>query len=215
MPQAMRIDFVSDVVCPWCVIGWKALEQALANAADVVTPDVRFQPFELNPAMPPEGQNVAEHIAQKYGSTPEQSRGTRDLIHSTAAGLGFAINSSSESRIWNTFDAHRLLHWAAEQGRQPQLKLALFEAYFTRQLAVSDADVLVAACESAGLDAAEARAVLAEGRYIDEVRADERFWREQGISAVPAVIINQKYLISGGQPVEAFEKAIRSIAAEG
>ena len=215
MPQAMRIDFVSDVVCPWCVIGWKALEQALANAADVVTAEVRFQPFELNPAMPPEGQNVAEHIAEKYGSTPEQSRGTRDLIRSTAAGLGFAINSSSESRIWNTFDAHRLLHWAAEQGRQPQLKLALFEAYFTRQLPVSDADVLVAACESAGLDAAEARSVLAEGRYIDEVRTDERFWREQGISAVPAVIINQKYLISGGQPVEAFEKAIRSIAAEG
>jgi len=212
--KQLRIDFVSDVVCPWCVIGLKSLEQALADAADVVVADIHFQPFELNPGMPPEGQNVAEHIAQKYGADPERSRGTRDLIRSTAAELGFAINSSADSRIWNTFDAHRLLHWAELAGRQADLKLALFTAYFTDGRNVGDADVLAAACAAAGLDAGAAREVLASGRYADEVRRDEDFWREQGISAVPAIVIDRKHLITGGQPAAAFERALRSLAAD-
>ncbi len=214
MPKPMRIDFVSDVVCPWCVIGLKALDQALANAADVVTPEIHFQPFELNPDMPREGQNVAEHIAQKYGADPERSRGTRDLIRTTAEQLGFAMKTGPDSRIWNTFDCHRLLHWAGLEGRQAEMKMALFTAHFSEGRALSDPQVLVDAAEAAGLDAATAREVLETGRYIDDVRRDERFWREQGISAVPAIVIDGKYLISGGQPVAAFEKAIRAIAAE-
>lgn len=212
--KAMRIDFVSDVVCPWCVIGLKALEQALANAADVVEAEIHFQPFELNPDMPREGQNVAEHIAQKYGADPERSKGTRDLIRSSAAELGFAMNTSSESRIWNTFDCHRLLHWAGTKGRQAELKLALFTTHFSDGQNLGQTQVLVDAATAAGLDADAARNVLESGAYINEVRRDEQFWREQGISAVPAIIIDRKYLISGGQPVAAFEKAIRSIAAE-
>jgi predicted DsbA family dithiol-disulfide isomerase len=212
--KTMRIDFVSDVVCPWCVIGLKALEQALANAADVVTPEIHFRPFELNPDMPREGQNVAEHIAQKYGADPERSRGTRDLIRTTAEGFGFAMRTGPDSRIWNTFDCHRLLHWAEAQGRQHALKMALFTAHFSEGRNLGDAEVLIDAAVAAGLDGEAARAVLANGDYIDEVRRDERFWREQGISAVPAIVIDGKYLITGGQPVEAFEKAIRSIAAE-
>jgi predicted DsbA family dithiol-disulfide isomerase len=212
--KPMRIDFVSDVVCPWCVIGLKSLEQALANAADVVTPQIHFQPFELNPDMPREGQNVGEHIAQKYGADPERSKSTRDLIRSSAAAFGFAMNSGSDSRIWNTFDCHRLLHWAGLHGQQPALKLALFTTHFSDGRDLGDPEVLVAAAASAGLDAVAARDVLASGAYADDVRRDERFWREQGISAVPAVVIDGKYLITGGQPVEAFEKAIRSIAAE-
>ncbi len=210
----MRIDFVSDVVCPWCVIGLKSLEVALDRAKDVVTADIHFQPFELNPDMPPEGQNVAEHIAQKYGANPERSSATRDLIRSSAAAFGFEMRTSSDSRIWNTFDAHRLLHWAAAEGRQAELKMALFEAYFTDGKSVSDPEVLIAAATSVGLDADAARDVLASGRFIDEVRHDERQWREHGITAVPSIIINGKYLITGGQQVESFEKAIRSIAAE-
>ena len=212
--KPMRIDFVSDVVCPWCVIGLKSLEQALANAADVVTPQIHFQPFELNPDMPREGQNVGEHIAQKYGADPERSKGTRDLIRSSAAAFGFAMNSGSDSRIWNTFDCHRLLHWAGLHGQQPALKLALFTTHFSDGRDLGDPEVLVAAAASAGLNADAARDVLASDAYADDVRRDERFWREQGISAVPAVVIDGKYLITGGQPVEAFEKAIRSIAAE-
>jgi len=210
----MRIDFVSDVVCPWCVIGLKSLEQALANAADIVAADIHFQPFELNPDMPRQGQNVAEHVAQKYGTDPERSKGTRDLIRNSAAGFGFAMRSGPESRIWNTFDCHRLLHWAGLEGRQHDLKMALFTAHFSDGKDLGDARVLVDAAVSAGLDADAAQGILESGAYIDDVRRDERYWREQGISAVPAIIIDGKYLISGGQPVEAFEKAIRSIAAE-
>jgi predicted DsbA family dithiol-disulfide isomerase len=212
--KAVRIDFVSDVVCPWCVIGLKALEQALDKASDVVTADIHFQPFELNPQMPPEGQNIAEHVAQKYGADPERSRGTRDLIRNSAAALGFTINSGPDSRIWNTFDAHRLLHWAALEGKQAELKTALFEAYFTDGQNPGATDVLVAAAEKAGLDGAAAREVLTSGRYIDEVRADERFWREQGVNAVPAIVLDRKYMILGGQPPEAFERVLRKIAAE-
>ncbi|MBC7522244.1 MAG: DsbA family oxidoreductase [Sandarakinorhabdus sp.] len=211
----MRIDFVSDVVCPWCVIGLKSLEQALANAADVVEAEIHFQPFELNPDMPREGQNVAEHIAQKYGADPERSKGTRDLIRSSAAALGFAMNSGSESRIWNTFDCHRLLHWAGTQGRQAELKMALFTAHFTDGKNLGDTQVLVDAAAAAGLEGAAAREILETGAYINDVRRDEQYWREQGISAVPAIVIDRKYLISGGQPVAAFEKALRSIASEG
>jgi predicted DsbA family dithiol-disulfide isomerase len=210
----VRIDFVSDVVCPWCVIGLKALEQALDKASDVVAADIHFQPFELNPNMPPEGQNIAEHVAQKYGADPERSRGTRELIRNSAAALGFTINSGPDSRIWNTFDAHRLLHWAAAEGKQAELKTALFEAYFTHGQNPGAEDVLVAAAEKAGLDGAAAREVLTSGRYIDEVRADERFWREQGVNAVPAIVLDRKYMILGGQPPEAFERVLRKLAAE-
>ena len=212
--KTMRIDFVSDVVCPWCVIGLKSLEQALANAADVVSADIHFQPFELNPDMPREGQNVAEHIAQKYGADPERSKGTRDLIRSSAEAFGFAMRTGPDSRIWNTFDCHRLLHWAALEAKQPALKMALFTAHFSEGRNLGDSEVLVAAAVAAGLDGAAAREVLASGAYIDDVRKDERFWREQGVSAVPAIVFDGKYLITGGQPVEAFEKVIRSIAAE-
>jgi predicted DsbA family dithiol-disulfide isomerase len=210
----MRIDFVSDVVCPWCVIGLKALEQALARTADVVAPEIHFQPFELNPGMPPEGQNVTEHVKQKYGADAERSKGTRELIRSSAEALGFPIRTGPESRIWNTFDAHRLLHWAGLEGRQTELKMALFTAYFTEGRNPGDVDVLVDAAGTAGLDPDAARAVFVTGAYADDVRRDAARWRNEGISAVPTVIINGKYAITGGQPVETFEKVIRHIAAE-
>ena len=214
MNKQMQIDFVSDVSCPWCVIGLKSLEQALVKVGDLVEAEIHFQPFELNPQMPAEGQDVAEHIQQKYGSTPEQSASNRTMIRDRAAELGFKMTMSEGSRIYNTFDAHRLLHWAAIEGRQLELKHALFEAYFTDGRNPGDIDVLVEAAEKAGLEGAAAREVIISGRYTDEVRTEERLWQSQGVSAVPAVIINRKYLISGGQPPEAFERALRSIAAE-
>jgi len=214
-PKPMKIDFVSDVSCPWCAIGLHGLEQALERAGDVVDATITFQPFELNPAMPPEGENIVEHIGKKYGSTPEQSAENRARIRERAAGLGFTMAMSENSRIYNTFDAHRLLHWAEGTGHQAALKHKLLEAYFTHGLDPSNPDVLVNAAANAGLDVDEAREVLTSGRYTDEVRAAEDLWRSRGISAVPAVVIDGKYLISGGQPVEAFEQAIRQIAAEG
>ena len=214
MTKPLKIDFVSDVSCPWCVIGLRGLEKALENTRDLVSADIVFQPFELNPAMPPEGQNIVEHVAEKYGSTREQSAANREAIRARAAQVGFTIAGTDQSRIYNTFDAHRLLHWAEIEGKQTALKHALFEAYFSKGLNPSDPEVLVAAAEQAGLDPAATREVLASGAYAAEVREAEQLWQSRGISAVPAVVINDRYLISGGQPPEAFEKALRSIAAE-
>ncbi|KQT35342.1 disulfide bond formation protein DsbA [Sphingomonas sp. Leaf412] len=214
MTRPMQIDFVSDVSCPWCVIGLRGLEQALRNVGDLVDVDLRFRPFELNPHMPAEGQEIGEHIRQKYGSTREQSAANRTMIRERAAELGFTMTMGEGSRIYNTFDAHRLLHWAGIEGRQRQLKHKLFEAYFTDGQNPGDVDVLVAAAEAAGLDGAAAREVITSGCYADNVRADEQLWRAEGVSAVPTVIVNRKYVITGGQPPAAFEKALRSIAAE-
>ena len=214
MSKAIKIDFVSDVSCPWCVIGLRGLEEALNRIGDEVHADITFQPFELNPGMPAEGQNIVEHIGQKYGSTPEQSASNRKMIRDRAAALGFEMAMSNESRIYNTFDAHRLLHWAETSGRQASLKINLFDAYFTRGENPSDHAVLMVAAEKAGLDPIEAREILSSGRYAEDVRKAEQHWQSRGISAVPAVVVNDKYLISGGQPPEAFEKALRGIVAE-
>lgn len=214
MPRPMKIDFVSDVSCPWCIIGLRGLEEALARTSDLIDAHITFQPFELNPAMPPEGQNIVEHVAEKYGSTPEQSAANREMIRARAAELGFTMRGTGQSRIYNTFDAHRLLHWAEIEGRQAALKRALFDAYFTDQQDPSNHDVLVAAAGKAGLDPDAAREVLASGRYAEEVRQAEQLWQSRGISAVPAVVIDDRYLISGGQPPEAFEQALRRIATE-
>ena len=216
MTKTMKIDFVSDISCPWCIIGLKGIEAALERVGDLVAAELHFQPFELNPQMPAGGQDLAEHVAQKYGSTPAELAERREMIRDRAAALGFTIATAPEkARVYNTFDAHRLLHWAALEGRQLPLKHALFEAYFTLGLDPSDHKVLAEAAGKAGLDPFAAAEVLASGRYAEEVRSAERFWQSQGISAVPAVIIDDRYLISGGQPPEAFENAIRRIAAAG
>ncbi len=214
MAQPMKFDFVSDVSCPWCVIGLRGLELALEQMTDLIEPELAFHPFELNPNMPAGGQNIVEHVGQKYGSTPEQSRTAREMIRARAADVGFTMAGSDQSRIYNTFDAHRLLHWAGLEGRQLALKHALFEAYFTEQKSPADPEVLVGAAAKAGLDPAAARRVLESGDYAAEVRAEEKLWTGRGITAVPAVIVNERYIISGGQPPAAFEQAIRQIAAE-
>jgi predicted DsbA family dithiol-disulfide isomerase len=212
----MQIDFVSDVVCPWCVIGLRELETALARLGDVVAPDIHLQPFELNPTMPREGQNIAEHMEQKFGRKLDDSSGVRQALQARAADVGFAMAMREDSRVYNSFDAHRLLHWAGLKGteRQVALKHALFGAYFTDNLNIADTDVLVEKAESVGLDGAEARAVLSSGRYADEVRSAEQGWMRSGINSVPSVVINRKYLISGGQTAAVFEDSLRRIAAE-
>lgn len=214
MTQQLKIDFVSDVACPWCIIGLRGLQEALERTAGVIQANVVFQPFELNPDMPAEGQDLAEHVAQKYGSSLEESQANRAMIRSRAAGVGFDYAISGHSRIYNTFDAHRLLHWAKEQGRQLPLKLALFKANFTDNANISDPEVLIATAVAAGLDGQAAREVLVSGRYVEQVRDAERLWLSLGISSVPAIVINDKWLISGGQPAVAFERALRNIADE-
>ncbi|SFO40320.1 DsbA family oxidoreductase [Sphingomonas sp. OK281] len=212
MTAHLKIDFVSDIACPWCIIGLRALEEALVRAADALDAEIVFQPFELNPAMPAGGQNIGEHIAEKYGSTPEQSAANRAMIVDRARDLGFTMAMTETSRIYNTFDAHRLLHWAQVEGGQGALKHALFTANFTDNADPGDHRVLVDAAAKAGLDPVAAEEVLRSGRYADEVRAAEGLWRARGINAVPAIVINDRHLISGGQPVDVFERALRKVA---
>ena len=217
MTKPLKIDFVSDVVCPWCVVGLGGLETALSRLeAEGVTADITFRPFELNPDMAPEGENIVEHIGKKYGSTPEQSAQNREMIRQRAGSVGFDMRMDETSRIWNTFDAHRLLHWAGETApdRQKTLKQALFRIHFTEGRNLTDAGELTGAAEAAGLDRAEAAEVLASDRYVQAVRAEQALWRQRGISSVPAIVVEGKYLISGGQPAEVFEQALRKIASE-
>jgi predicted DsbA family dithiol-disulfide isomerase len=212
MTKPLRIDFVSDIACPWCVVGLRGLLTALdAIGGDVA--DIHMQPFELNPDMVPEGENTFEHVRKKYGSTPERSAAARQALTDAGARVGFAFNYSPETRIWNTFDCHRLLHWAGLEGRQLALKQALFKAFFTNQLPVNDPQVLANAAAEAGLDPNRAREILSTGQYADEVRHEEQIWIRSGINAVPSVVINGKWLIQGGQPPQVFEQALREILA--
>lgn len=212
----LRIDFVSDVSCPWCAVGLGALEQALANVGNALDVELHFQPFELNPHMPPGGQDITEHLTQKYGSTPEQQLAIREAIRQRGAEVGFTFRPQGRDRIYNTFNAHRLLHWAdveGQPGQQPALKKALLKAYFTDGQSPESHDVLLQAVADAGLDLARAREVLASDEFTAEVRAEQQLFLNAGIHSVPAVIFNRQHLISGGQSVAVFEDALRQLAA--
>ena len=213
--KALHIDFVSDVACPWCAVGLASLERALQKLDGEVAVQMRFQPFELNPQMGPEGQDVTEHIQQKYGATPEQQQKNREAMAERGAGVGFTFRKEGRGRIWNTFDAHRLLAWAGELGAQQQrdLKMALLQAYHGEARNPSDRAVLAEIAASVGLDRKEAEQILECDRYAKEVREAERHFQQLGIQAVPSVIVNDRHLIQGGQPPEVFEQALRQLAA--
>lgn len=216
MTTPLRIDFVSDISCPWCAVGLGALNQALDRLSGEVQASLHFQPFELNPGMWPGGQDIGEHLNQKYGSTPEQQAQIRDTIRARGAEVGFEFNADGRGRVYNTFNAHRLLHWAGEEhpADQPALKMALLQACHRDRQAMESNEVLLTAVAQAGLDTERAQAILAGSEFTDEVRERQAFYASQGIRSVPAVIINQRHLISGGQPAEVFEQALRQIAAQ-
>ncbi len=217
----MRIDFVSDIACPWCAVGLNALEKALHNIGSDIPVDLHFQPFELNPTMGPEGANAGEYLKNKYGMGDEQLASNRATIRARGAEVGFVFGD--RLRVWNTFDAHRLLHWAALQGpgdgpqpdRARALKHALLQAYHGADRNPADPAVLKELAADVGLDPDAAAQVLASDAYTAEVRNAESEWQRAGIQSVPATVVNRRHLISGGQPVQAFEEALRRIAAEG
>ncbi|AFT88122.1 DsbA family oxidoreductase [Paraburkholderia phenoliruptrix] len=213
MSQPLTIDFVSDIACPWCAIGLSSLQLALARVGDAVDAQIVVHPFELNPQMGPEGEAIVEYLGKKYGRTPEQIEETQETIRERGASVGF--NFGPRTHVYNTFDAHRLLHWAGLEGKQLPLKLALLRAYHSEGRDPSNHDVLVETAQSVGLDADAARKVLQSGNYADEVRAEEEEFQSHGIQSVPAIIFNRRYLVSGGQPVETFEQVIQQILAEG
>jgi predicted DsbA family dithiol-disulfide isomerase len=212
MKPKLKIDFVSDVACPWCAIGLASLQLALSHLDDEAQTEMVMHPFELNPQMAAEGETLIEHIGRKYGRTPEQILQAQAELRERGAAVGFSFGP--RTRIYNTFDAHRLLHWARLQGKQVELKAALLKAYHGEGKPPSNHDVLIEAAQSVGLDAAKARAVLQDGTYASEVRAEEEQYLAMGIHSVPSIIINDRYLLTGAQPVEAFEQALRQILAD-
>jgi len=216
MSHALKIDFVSDISCPWCAIGLAALELALNQLQGEVSAELHLQPFELNPQMPPGGQDIAEHLTQKYGSTPEQQAQIRATIAQRGADVGFEFNAAGRGRIYNTFDAHRLLHWAGVQAphKQLALKKALLVACHRQSQVMDSTEVLLAAVASVGLDRGRAQTILSSDEFAAEVRAAQAFYTRQGIHSVPAVIINDRHLISGGQPPAVFAQALQQLAQE-
>ena len=208
----MRIDFVSDVACPWCAVGLNALERALERIGDDFPVEMHFQPFELNPTMAAVGADAATYLKGKYGMSDAQLAHNRGVLRERGAAVGFAFGD--RARVWNTFDAHRLLHWAGLQGRQRELKHALLKAYHGEGRNPAAPEVMLELAGAVGLDVEAAREVIETGRYADEVRAAEQEWQAAGINSVPSIIINQQHLIQGGQPPEVFEQALRQIAAQ-
>jgi len=208
----MKLQFISDVACPWCAIGLNSLEEALARIGSDLQAELIFEPFELNPDMPPEGEDVVAYVARKYGSSAEELAERQALIRERGAEVGFTFGN--RNRIWNTFDAHRLLHWAGTQGRQRELKHALLTAYHTHGENPASRDVLARLAGEVGLDVERARQILASDEFSREVRQRVQHWQQLGINSVPSLIVNDRYLIQGGQPPEEFEQALRQIASE-
>jgi len=212
----MRIDFVSDVACPWCAIGLSSLERALERiGTDIGEVELHMQPFELNPTMPPEGVELTDYLTGKFGMSREQLAVNQARIAERGAAVGFAFGQ--RDHIWNTFDAHRLLFWAGVEGApgcQRALKHALLAAYHGQGRNPGAHEVLLELAEQVGLPVERAHEVLAGGEFAEAVRSAESFWQQLGIHSVPAAIIDRKHLISGGQPSDVFEQALRQIAAE-
>ena len=214
MAVPIKIDFVSDVACPWCAVGLKSLEEAMSRVGEDLQVELHFQPFELNPKMPAEGEDAGEHLTRKYGISAEQAAQNGEAIRARGAALGFEFRMDRRRHVYNTFDAHRLLHWAGLEGQERQLALkhALLRAYFTEGEDVSSADTLAKLAAEAGLDDVRARQILASDEFAEAVRQQESFYASQGITAVPSVIFNDRHLIQGGQPVELFEQALRQLS---
>ena len=211
MNKALKIDFVSDVVCPWCAIGLAGLNTALERIGPAANVELTMHPFELNPGLPAAGEVQLDYITAKYKISADQARANREQIRARAAAVGFIMNRDDASRVYNTFDAHRLLAWAKEKNAQAALKLVLLKAYFTDGKNIADREMLAELAGQAGLDGAEASALLASDRFAQDVKEEEALWAQRGISSVPAVVVNDRYLISGGQPPEVFEEQLRAI----
>jgi predicted DsbA family dithiol-disulfide isomerase len=210
--NTIRVDIASDVVCPWCIIGYKQLEHALDETG--LRAEIHWHPFELNPQMPDEGEDLQQHLAAKYGSTPEDSRKARARLTAMGAELGFTFDYANDMIMPNTFRAHQLLHWADTQGREHGLKMALFAAFFTNRENVNDPEVLADTAAGIGLDREEALAVLRDARFAEEVRRSEQSWTSKGIQGVPAMIFNQKYLVTGAQGTENYVSILRQLTQE-
>lgn len=214
MSRVVKIDFVSDVVCPWCALGATALEQAIENLAGEVVVELTFKPFELNPDMPAEGEHAVQHMMRKYGRTADQVASRNEMVVARGLEVGFHFDLEKRSHFYNTFDAHRLLFWANAEGLQIALKKALLKANFSDGKNLADQETLVRLADEGGLDSTRTREVLTKGEFASEVRELERFYQQRGINSVPAMVLNDRQLVTGSQSVEHYEEVIRQMARE-
>ena len=212
MTSSVTIDFISDVVCPWCALGATALEQAIENVAGEIPVELTYKPFELNPDMPAEGEQAVEHLMRKYGRTAADVAAGKAMQIARGEAIGFKFDLEKRTHFYNTFDAHRLLLWALQEGRQVELKKVLLQAYFSEGQNPSDPSTLVRLATEAGLDGASALEVLASGAFAEEVRELEAYYRQRGINSVPAMVLNGRHLVSGSQSVEYYEQMLRQMA---
>lgn len=208
----LKIEIVSDVACPWCIIGYTSLQAAIKELDQPV--DISWRPFELNPSMPLEGQTYADYSRTKYHRTEEQSKANLQNVTQRGLDVGYEFNFTENTRIYNTFDAHRLLYWAKEFDLQTQLKLALFDLNFKQGCNLSNHDVLVGCAEKVGLDPDAAKAVLEQSLYSDEVKTEIDWAHQNGIHSVPTFIFNDQHLVSGGQPKETFMRFLKQLNAQ-
>jgi len=214
MNKPLKIDIVSDVSCPWCIIGYQSLSAALDKLAPQVTTHISWKPFELNPNMPVAGQHLGEHLHEKYGSSAADIEQTSNMITARGAVVGFQFNFKENGRIYNTFNAHRLLYWARSFDKQTELKLALFKLYFSEAGNPDNTEELIKTVEKIGLSKDDARIILETDKFVRQVREEEARYQAMGITSVPTFIINDKYMINGGQPVETFVDTLTKIVAE-
>lgn len=210
----VRIDIVSDVVCPWCIIGYKRLEKALDMLADQIQANIHWHPFELNPHMPQGGENLRSHLAGKYGTTLEGSIKARANLTQMGAELGFKFDYFDEMKMFNTFKAHQLLHYAREHNKEHELKMRLFSAFFGERKEIDQVEVLVKEAVAVGLDETESQSILEDERYAESVRIEEQKWLSRGIQGVPTFIVNNKYAVSGAQEPKALADMIMQAASE-
>ena len=218
MKPTIKIDFVSDVACPWCAVGLGNLNKAIAAFGDKANFEVHFRPFELNPNMPLGGQDAIEHLTEKYGLTVEQVQANQAQIRERALEAGFQFHPDGRKRVYNTFDAHRLLHWAGKEyglEKQASLKIELLKTYFCLAVNLDDQQNLLNAVISAGLDPVKAKQILESGLYANEVREEEAQYTGAGIHSVPSVILNDQYLVQGAQAPESFISAFYQLLQTG
>lgn len=214
MQDKLKIDIVSDVMCPWCVIGYKRLESAIQSLGLEDSVEIEWQPFELNPDMPAHGENLRAHIERKYDTTPKASAEARRNLTALAAEEGLVFNFFDDMRMVNTLELHVLLEYAAEQGMQHDLMMQFYADYFTLQKDMSDRAVMADALAAVGLDATEGLAKLDDPEALQQVRAREAQWQKMGISSVPTFVFNRRSALNGAQPKEVFEQVLSELSGD-
>ena len=214
MNEKIKLDIISDVVCPWCIVGYKRLQKAISELGIEDKLEIEWQPFELNPSMPIEGQNMGEHLSQKYGSSVQDNNQNKERLKTLGAEEGFTFNFFDDMKMVNTRDSHVLIEYAKEQNKQTELNIRLIEAFYTEKKDISNREVLKQELLTVGLNSIEALERLDKSKYKEEVEAKEQLWQNMGVSGVPTIVFNRKSALTGAQPTEVYKQVLTELLNE-